>query len=140
MSAIEKFTQFYQRLDAQSMQGLADIYAANVVFVDPVTKHEGLTALQHYFAKLLANTSACRFDIKQINQQGQHVFVSWQMHFSHPKLKAGKTISVEGVSELQIVNDKIVFHRDYYDMGEMIYQNIPILGYLIRLIKNRLAQ
>ena len=30
------------------------------------------------------------------------------------------------------------YHRDYFDMGEFIYERVPVLGSVIRAIKRRL--
>lgn len=140
MTAVEAFCQFYQRLDHASVAHLANIYANNVVFVDPVTKHEGIEALTGYFENLLANTASCSFEIKKVSQAQDTSFVQWIMHFQHPKLAANSLISVHGLTELRVEQNKVVYHRDYYDMGEMIYEHIPLLGRIIRWLKQRLAQ
>ncbi len=31
-------------------------------------------------------------------------------------------------------------HKDYYDLGEMVYEHVPILGFIIRKIKGKLAK
>jgi hypothetical protein len=59
------------------------------------------------------------------------------MHFKHPKL-GNRLISVRGVSHLQI-SDKIDFHEDFYDMGAMLYEQLPLLGNVTRWLKLRLA-
>ena len=33
---------------------------------------------------------------------------------------------------------KVFQHHDYFDMGEFIYERVPVLGGVIRAIKNRL--
>jgi len=38
------------------------------------------------------------------------------------------------------VEDKIVEHRDYFDAGELFYENVPILGGIIRTLKKKIAQ
>lgn len=140
MSAVEKFTQFYQQLEPKDVCQLNQLYDENVVFIDPVAKHTGLAALQDYFDRLLKHTDSCRFDIKCVSDTQPRVFVSWQMLFIHPRLNSGKQVTVNGVTELEFKLDKVVFHRDYYDLGEMLYENIPVLGALVRLLKKRLGQ
>lgn len=54
-----------------------------------------------------------------------------------PKAREG-LISVRGVSHLQIAN-KVTFHEDFYDMGAMIYEQLPVIGGLTRWLRNRLA-
>ena len=139
MTAVDAFCQFYQKLDASSVTALADVYANDVIFVDPVKQHQGLPALTAYFANLLENTENCVFDIKTVVTNDSATFVTWVMHFQHPKLASNNAISVSGVTELHIENDKVNYHRDYYDMGEMIYEHVPVLGGVVKWIKRRLV-
>lgn len=135
---IEEISRFYRQLDASSVAQLDNLYAENTVFVDPVTHLEGLDALKKYFHQLLENTSSCQFEITQVTEANNQYFLIWTMTFSHPRLKAGEEVKVEGISHLQVENNKIVHHRDYYDMGEMLYEQVPVLGFVIRKLKGRL--
>jgi limonene-1,2-epoxide hydrolase len=139
MQVIQKFTSFYRNLDRDSLDDLQEIYTQDVVFIDPVTRHQGLFELNEYFSALMENTQHCTFDIQLTTTSAEFVFVTWSMTFQNTKLKAGKMITVDGVSELKIEGDKIRYQRDYYDLGVMVYENIPLLGTMIRAIKRRLA-
>ena len=66
-------------------------------------------------------------------------FVTWTMRFAHAQLRGGKPILVDGVSQLDIAGDKIVRQRDYYDMGAMIYENVPLLGFVVAGLRRRMA-
>jgi hypothetical protein len=46
---------------------------------------------------------------------------------------------VQGSSHLKGVGDKVVYHRDYLDLGAMLYEQLPLLGRVIRSLKNRAA-
>ena len=35
--------------------------------------------------------------------------------------------------------ERINYHRDYYDLGEMLYEHIPLYGWFTRQLKTRLA-
>ena len=59
------------------------------------------------------------------------------MHFRHPKL-GSKLIDVRGVSHLKWT-DKIDFHEDFYDMGAMLYEQVPLIGSVTQWLKQRLA-
>ena len=81
MSAIERFRMFYQSLDNASNEGLGDIYSDDVIFIDPIATHKGLTELQHYFDHLLASTEQCTFSIHEIVESSDrvHIAVAWTM-------------------------------------------------------------
>jgi hypothetical protein len=36
-------------------------------------------------------------------------------------------------------NNRIYYPRDYFDLGAFVYENVPMLGSIIKRIKQRLA-
>lgn len=135
---MENFINFYQQFNQQSVSQLSRVYADEIVFIDPVATHRGLPALTNYFSNLLSNTHSCNFCIEDYRHIEQSGFISWQMNFRHGKLNAGKNIQVEGFSQVEIVNNKIVYQRDYYDLGNMLYEQLPLIGGIIRYLKRKL--
>lgn len=133
-----RFSDFYQELNLQSVGMLENIYDENVVFEDPVGKHAGLTTVKKYFTELLNNTSKCEFDIKHIEKGSSDIFVQWEMFYQHPKVGNKKTIAVPGMSHLKTNGERITFQKDYYDMGSMIYEHLPLIGRIIKFIKNKM--
>ena len=65
-------------------------------------------------------------------------FITWTMSFAHPKLNGHKKITVNGVSEIKF-DERITYHRDYFDVGSMFYEQVPILKTIIQALKNRLV-
>ena len=41
-----------------------------------------------------------------------------------------------GISRLTIAEGRVLHHRDYFDAGELLYENLPLLGSAIRLVRN----
>ncbi|WP_088332126.1 nuclear transport factor 2 family protein [Lacimicrobium sp. SS2-24] len=138
---LKKFRAFYENLHLASLDALPDVYAEDIRFVDPVDEHQGITALHDYFANLLDNCHDCRFAIHMAQLKDNGGFVTWTMTFSHPKIKSGQPICVDGCSEVRFdANRKIQFQQDYYDMGAMLYEHLPLLGSALKWIKRRLKQ
>jgi hypothetical protein len=63
----------------------------------------------------------------------------WKMYLKASGLKGGEEIILNGGSLIKF-NDKglVSYHRDYFDMGEFIYEHIPGLSWIISIVKNRL--
>lgn len=139
MSLQERFNAFYQTLELDSLRGLGQIYHPRVTFADPVAVHQGLFALDSYFRKLLAGCEECTFVIRRQQFGESEGFVNWTMTFSSPRLNGGQPVDVDGSSVLSIRDDRIEYQRDYYDMGAMVYEQLPVLGRLIRYIRRRMA-
>jgi hypothetical protein len=60
------------------------------------------------------------------------------MTYEHKALNRGKAITIEGHSLIKGNDDGVYYHKDYLDMGAMVYEHIPILGRLVKAIKLRM--
>ncbi|EKP0259626.1 nuclear transport factor 2 family protein [Aeromonas sobria] len=137
---LASFIALYQQLDKQQLHRLPEIYAEQVIFVDPAHRIDGLAALTDYFAAMYQRLAYCRFEITSQQQQGQEAWISWIMRFSHPRLASGQTVTVEGATRLTFDKlGKVVMHRDYFDLGAMLYEQLPLLGSVVRAIRGRLG-
>lgn len=140
MALIKRFEQFYENLSLSSIEGLGDIYHPEIVFVDPISKHYGLDSVKHYFTNLLENTTYCSCAIQAtMGMEDQHS-VTWKMRFGHPKLNSGREIIVDGITHLKLQDERIIMHRDYFDMGQMVYEQVPILRSVVKKIKSRMNE
>ncbi|MGY3875949.1 nuclear transport factor 2 family protein [Aeromonas enteropelogenes] len=137
---LARFVALYQQLDRQQLHRLSEVYADEVIFIDPAHRIEGLAALSDYFAALYQRLAYCRFVITSQQQQGRQAWLGWTMTFSHPRLRGGKPVTVEGATRLEFDEQgKVCLHRDYFDLGAMLYEQLPLLGSLVRTIKGRLG-
>ncbi|MEL3919441.1 MULTISPECIES: nuclear transport factor 2 family protein [Aeromonas] len=137
---LARFVALYQQLDRQQLHRLSEVYAEEVIFIDPAHRIEGLAALSDYFAALYQRLAYCHFVITSQQQQGRQAWLGWTMTFSHPRLRGGKPVTVEGATRLELDEEgKVCLHRDYFDLGAMLYEQLPLLGSLVRTIKGRLG-
>lgn len=132
--------EIYQDLNKSTLHRLEQVYHQDVVFEDAAHRLEGWGALESYFASLYSNVSRCDFDIVEQQQVGDSGFLTWTMTLEHPKLSKGSEIKVNGVTHLKFFQERVIYHRDYFDLGEMLYENLPLLGAVIKTIKQRLGQ
>ncbi|MDX2319841.1 MAG: nuclear transport factor 2 family protein [Moritella sp.] len=138
-SLLDDFCRIYQSLDKHNLALLKDIYSEDVVFIDAMHQVSGINSLTGYFEHLYENIDYCNFHIHQLIEKEGQACVIWKMDYAHPKLNGGKCISVDGASHLQF-SDKIDKHRDYLDLGQMLYEHLPLLGSVIKTIKKRASQ
>ncbi|MAD03634.1 MAG: transcriptional regulator [Pseudoalteromonas sp.] len=136
-ATLDRFINVYQTLNKDNLQLLDDIYHPDIQFADPLHAVNGLEALRDYFKNLYANVISCEFVIENTYSKEENAFIYWTMQYRHPKLKKGQAISVEGHSRLKFNDDKIIEHRDYFDVGAMLYRHIPVLGSAVKFIDKR---
>ncbi|HDX8373561.1 TPA: nuclear transport factor 2 family protein [Aeromonas dhakensis] len=138
--SLARFVALYQQLNRDELHRLPEVYANEVVFTDPAHRIEGLAALTDYFAALYQRLAYCRFAITSQLLQGRQAWLGWTMTFSHPRLRGGAPVMVEGATRLEFNEaGKVCLHRDYFDMGAMLYEQLPLIGPLVRTIKGRLG-
>ncbi|WDE08368.1 nuclear transport factor 2 family protein [Thalassomonas viridans] len=134
---LDKFITTYQSLDADNLELLAELYHQDIIFRDPMHTITGIDALSAYFEALYQNIFYCHFRITQVLKNGEQAAVYWQMEYAHKRLNKGRKITVEGHSLLMGKEDKVICHRDYLDLGQMVYEHIPVLGRIILWLKAR---
>ncbi|HMB16740.1 MAG TPA: nuclear transport factor 2 family protein [Pelovirga sp.] len=138
--ALERFLDTYQRLNRNNLDLLGAIYSEDVRFSDPAHSLNGLPALRDYFAELYANVDTITFDFAEPHVSGDQVFVQWRMRLRHPRLNRGGEVEVPGISCLHFADDgRVDDHRDYFDLGVLLYEQLPLLGSLVRAVKRRFA-
>ena len=139
-AALEAFCAFFNKLDNTCTEKLYEVYTEDIVFSDPLHKVKGREALGRYFSTMYENVEQCHFTYHVRQLQDQQAFVTWTMTFIHPRLAGGKPIEVEGCSALIFAGDgRVQRHRDYFDAGAMLYEQLPLMGSAIRWLKKRLA-
>lgn len=136
---LNNFISNYQQLSTDNLYLLDKIYDSNIEFHDATSSINGLADLQDYFNDLYTNISSCQFDITGAIFQENQAAIYWNMTFVHKSLNSGKPISIEGNSLIKGSSNKVYYHKDYLDMGAMVYEHIPLIGRLIRTIKSRMG-
>ncbi|MFT4863401.1 MAG: limonene-1,2-epoxide hydrolase [Pseudohongiellaceae bacterium] len=135
-----RVTEAYKSLGSGDFTLIEPLYADDIYFEDPSHGIQGKAGLMTYFVSMFKNTENCDFKFHQILTSHNDIFMTWTMLLNHRRLNGGNTIRVDGSSFLKTRNGKIYYHRDYFDMGAMVYENLPILGRLIKKIRLRLGQ
>lgn len=134
---IERFKAFYQDVKSPQLNKIESIYANDVRFRDPVHEFSGIDDLYAYLASMCENVAFGRFEYLDQLVGENRAYIKWNMYFQHPKL-GKETIVVRGMTQIQF-NERIFYHEDSYDLGEMLYERVPALGFVVRKLKQRLA-
>lgn len=129
---LKKWMDYFADFKSQPSGLLREVYAPDVDFRDPAHHVHGREALITYFEKLNSRVRKGRFVFSHILISGQYASVHWTllMRGRFP----GPLIKVRGVSLLGL-GDKIWYHEDVFDLGEAVYENLPLIGWLIRRTK-----
>lgn len=136
----EAIRQTFNQLRATNTEILDSFYAPDIVFEDPLGQINGLVAMKQYYQAMYKNVQDIRFEFKDDAVNGDRHLATWIMYLRAKGLNGGNEVAVHGVSEIEFQAESAlaIYHRDYFDMGEFLYQHIPILGGIIKLVRKQL--
>lgn len=137
---LEQLKSFYADMHSNDFSAIDTLYHPNIVFKDAVQEVHGREPLKAYFTHGLGNAEQCLFHFEQVSQSGNNAFLVWEMRLKHPSIGGGKEIIVPGASWVQFDADSglITLHRDFCDLGAMVYEHLPVIGFLVRKVRRHL--
>jgi steroid delta-isomerase-like uncharacterized protein len=135
---VSRLVEAYQSLGHGDSTLVEALYADDIYFEDPTQGTQGKAALMRHIEHTFSNISNFSFKSHRMLSSDADVFISWTQIFTHKKLAAGKTIRVEGSTYLKTRSGKIYYQRDYFDLGAVVYENLPIIGPIIKRLRSRI--
>jgi hypothetical protein len=137
---VSNFKDLYQTLNAKNIHaGLIErVYRDDIQFKDSFHSLDGITAFTQYCESIYENVLYSTFNFHEQMISKDQAMLTWTMNYAHPKLNGGNNIAVKGSSHIRY-SDKIYMHQDYIDGGELLYEHIPILRWVIKKLKARMA-
>ena len=134
------FIHFCEHLSRDSTGQFAQLYSADAFFKDPFNEVKGHAAIIRIFDHMFAKVDKPRFVVTQHMLQGDDAFLVWDFLFYFK----GETITqqcIHGATHLKFSADHTIhYHRDYWDAAEELYEKIPLLGGLMRMIKRQASK
>ncbi len=135
--ALAELIDCFEHLTPASLDQLEQLYSADALFKDPFNEVQGAPAIRAIFAHMFQQVQAPRFAVLSQLAAGDEAMLVWEMHYQSPRLGAQ---CIRGSSHLRFAADgRVCYHRDYWDSSEELYQQLPLLGPLLRWLRRQLA-
>lgn len=136
---VDRFKRLYQNLHAGNCRDgmIEQVYGEELVFEDSFHCIKGRENFISYCESLYENVSFISFEFHDEWIRDADAMLTWTMTYAHPRLRDGENIEVEGATMIRF-EDKVVHHKDYFDGGRLLYENVPVLGTVINFLKKRL--
>jgi len=148
---LQRVVDFFESLTLASTERIEHIYAPNAWFKDPFNEVRGSAAITRIFRHMYAQVDEPRFIITSRywqgleqaqgnpNQQSRSAFLTWNFLFRMKRFSRDEQC-IRGATHLHFDEQgRIISHRDYWDAAEELYEKLPLLGSMMRLLK-RLAR
>jgi hypothetical protein len=135
--AVARFVDFYRVFSSEVIRkGLRGLYADGAYFRDGFKEVVGIEAIEAYFLKSAEGIQTCTFDIQEMAVHQGNYYFRWVMHLK-TKRSPDDPIRTVGISHVRYdAKGKVNFMQDYWDTG-VVYEKIPVMGAVIRWIKNK---
>jgi hypothetical protein len=135
---VEALVRFFETLTPQSLAQLPRHYAADCRFRDPFNDVRGLPALDAVFRHMFECLEAPRFIVRERVFESPRLFLTWDFEFRFRGFRPRVTQRIHGSSLLSFdAAGLVAVHRDYWDAAEELYEKLPLLGALLRSLKQR---
>ncbi len=134
---VQRAVALFEGLTRERVADLGAIYTADVRFKDPFNEVQGVAAVQAIFTHMFDNLDCPRFVVRDVIVQGDQAFLAWDFLFRMRRFDRAEQC-IRGGSHLRLAPDgRIREHRDYWDAAEELYEKLPVLGSLMRWLKQR---
>jgi hypothetical protein len=140
-AAVQRFTDFLKNVGDRTYleDQTANVYAKSAYLDDTIATHYGPDEIQSYFLQTAETMTSFEVEILDSVRSGADHYIRWEMIFAAPKLASGEPIHSVGISQVRFnENGKVVFHQDFWDSGRHIFGQIPVVGGMIGIIKDRM--
>jgi len=132
---LQRAVEFFETLSLSTLDRIGDVYAPDAYFKDPFNEVRGLSAITHIYRHMFTQVDAPRFVVTMRVLQGDDAFLTWDFLFCMKRF-SGEPQCIRGATHLRFGEDgRICVHRDYWDAAEELYEKLPVLGGLMRVLK-----
>lgn len=136
-AALVRIEALYAGLTPQGTGALREAYADDAYFRDPFNEVRGAAAIERIFSHMFEQLDAPRFVILDRSVDGDTAWLTWDLEYRLKKQQPVRRI--HGASQLRFDADgRVCHHRDYWDAAGELYESLPLLGGVLRLVRRRL--
>jgi steroid Delta-isomerase len=134
-AAAERYVDFLEAMTPADLDRLDEICAAGVKFRDPFNDVTGVAAYRRVLSKMFADVGQPGFVVSGQALAGDRLLLRWHFAARGP---GGRPLEFEGMSDICFdAAGRVVSHSDFWDAGQ-VYDKVPLLGSLVRLVRRRL--
>lgn len=135
-AATQRLIALYEQLSPAHLSGLGAYYAPDAHFKDPFNDVRGIPAITQIFAHMFATLDRPRFTVTQHIAQGEQAFLVWEFRFRMRRWRPEVEQCIHGATLVRFdAQGRVVLHRDYWDAAQELYEKLPVLGGLMRWLR-----
>lgn len=136
---VQAYADFFENITVDTtLHDYQKFFDDNVYFEDPFQKVFGITKVYTIFQHMYETLYQPSFKVDETLSGEGFAYLHWTFNFKRNNKDIVRTFS--GVSRIEFNEaGTVISHVDYWDAAEHIYEQIPMLGSILRYIKSKIA-
>jgi steroid delta-isomerase len=131
--AAQAYRVYLETLTPDALLHLSTYVRPDVRFRDPFNDVHGADAMQAVLTDMFETVGAVRFRVSHCAVDADTCLMAWTF-------RADSGLELEGTSIVRFdAQGLVASHTDHWDAARLIYEKVPVLGALLRLIRRRLG-
>ena len=137
-AAVAGLLSFYRDLSPATVPQLRALARPDMRFRDPFNDLVGIDPVLVLFAKMFEDLDSIAWDVTGWALDGHKLYLAW--HFRAEIRGRGMRLDFPGMSEVLFdANGLVASHVDHWDAGRYFYEQLPLLGRLLRWLRRRIG-
>jgi ketosteroid isomerase-like protein len=135
---LERLVDYWHTLTPETVAAITTVYTDDAYFRDPFNEVTGIEKIRHIFTDMFVRMDVPKFTIIETIEQPHGALLIWDFTFRLKTLKPELDRRIHGTSHVRFAADgRVQYHRDYWDTAGELYEQLPLVGTLMRYLKKR---
>ena len=134
--ALTSYIIFFEQMKREDLVRLPEFFADQARFKDPFNDVTGIEQINKVFHHMFEVLDTPKFIIYEAVLESDVAYIKWNFTGA----SNAKQLKFVGLSRV-VFNDRglVSEHVDYWDASEQFYMKLPVIGSILRFIRNKAA-
>ena len=134
--SLNSYIVFFEQMKREDLVRLPEFFADQARFKDPFNDVTGIEQINKVFHHMFEVLDTPKFIIDEAVLESDVAYIKWNFTGA----SNAKQLKLVGLSRV-VFNDRglVSEHVDYWDASEQFYMKLPVIGSILRFIRNKAA-
>lgn len=134
--SLNSYIVFFEQMKREDLVRLPEFFADQARFKDPFNDVTGIEQINKVFHHMFEILDTPKFIIDEAVLESDVAYIKWNFTGA----SNAKQLKLVGLSRV-VFNDRglVSEHVDYWDASEQFYMKLPVIGSILRFIRNKAA-
>ena len=134
--ALNSYIVFFEQMKREDLVRLPELFSHQARFKDPFNDVTGIEEINKVFHHMFETLNTPKFVIDEAVLESDVAYIKWKFTGA----VYTKQLKLVGLSRVVFDEQGLVSeHIDYWDASEQFYMKLPVIGSILRFIRNKAA-